>query len=86
MSMLEKIRMLSPAKDAFRPGCCFRARADAAMSRWVIEIGDGEPLRHVQQLEPEAEAELLLDLLSTGTHDEVYNRSMAAASELMEKL
>ena len=52
----------------------------------LIEIGDGEPLRHVQQLEPEAEAELLLDLLSTGTHDEVYNRSMAAASELMEKL
>ena len=52
----------------------------------LIEIGDGEPLRHVQQLEPEAEAELLLDLLSTGTHDEVYNRSMAAASELMEKV
>jgi len=52
----------------------------------LIEIGDSEPLRHVQQLEPETEAELLLDLLSTGTHDEVYNRSMAAASELMEKL
>ncbi len=51
----------------------------------MIEIGDGEPLRHVQQMEPEDEAALLLDLLSTGTHDEVYNRSLAAASELVDK-
>jgi glucose-6-phosphate dehydrogenase assembly protein OpcA len=51
----------------------------------MIEIGDGEPLRHVQQLEPEDEVSLLLDLLSTGTHDEVFNRSLAAAAELMEK-
>lgn len=52
----------------------------------LIEIGDGEPLRHVQQLEPEDVAALLLDLLSTGTHDEVYNRSLAAASDLMSKV
>ena len=52
----------------------------------IIEIGEGAPLRHVQQLDPEDEATLLLDLLSTGTHDEVYNRSLAAASALMEKL
>ena len=51
----------------------------------MIEIGEGEPLRHVQQLESEDEVSLLLDLLSTGTHDEVYNRSLAAAAELMEK-
>ncbi len=51
----------------------------------MIEIGDGAPLRHVQQLEPEDEASLLLDLLSTGTHDEVFNRSLAAASELVKK-
>lgn len=52
----------------------------------VIEIGDGEPLRHVQQLEPEDVAALLLDVLSTGTHDDVYNRSLVAASELMSKV
>lgn len=52
----------------------------------LIEIGDGEPLRHVQQLEPEDIAALLLDLLSTGTHDEVYNRSLVAASDLMSKV
>jgi glucose-6-phosphate dehydrogenase assembly protein OpcA len=52
----------------------------------MIEIGDGEPLRHVQQLEPDDEVALLLDVLSTGTHDEVYNRSLRAATELMERL
>lgn len=52
----------------------------------MIEIGEGEPLRHVQQLEPEDEASLLVDLLSTGTHDEVFNRSLLAAEELMRKL
>ena len=51
----------------------------------VIEIGESPPLRHVQQLEPEDEAMLLVDLLSTGTHDEVYNRSLAAAAALIEK-
>jgi len=51
----------------------------------LIEIGEGAPLRHVQQLEPEDEAMLLIDLLSTGTHDEVFNRSLAAASALVEK-
>lgn len=52
----------------------------------MIEIGDTEPLRHVQQLEPEDETALLVELLSTGTHDEVYNRSLRAASELVERL
>jgi len=51
----------------------------------IIEIGEGAPLRHVQQLEPEDETALLLDLLSTGAHDEVFNRSLAAASELVER-
>jgi len=49
----------------------------------MIEMGEVEPLRHVQQLDREDEAALLLDLLATGTHDEVFNRSLAAASELM---
>jgi len=52
----------------------------------LIEIGGGEPLRHLQQLEPEDEAALLVELLSTGTHDEVYNRSLAAASDLVESI
>ena len=52
----------------------------------VIEIGDSEPLRHVQQLEPENETALLIELLSTGTHDEVFNRSLGAASELVDLL
>lgn len=51
----------------------------------MIEIGDSVPLRHVQHLAPEDHAVLLLDLLSTGTHDEVYNRSLAAAFELMSR-
>jgi glucose-6-phosphate dehydrogenase assembly protein OpcA len=51
----------------------------------IIEIGEGAPLRHIQQLEPEDEAALLLDLLSTGTHDEVFNRSLAAAAALADK-
>lgn len=52
----------------------------------IIEIGDSEPLRHVQQLELEDQAALLLDLLSTGTHDEVFNRSLIAAAQIMELL
>jgi hypothetical protein len=52
----------------------------------MIEIGDGAPLRHVQQVEAEDEAVLLLDLLATGTHDRVFNRSLQAAFELMRKM
>jgi glucose-6-phosphate dehydrogenase assembly protein OpcA len=63
-----------------------RRRQDTArVLLTMIEIGEGDPLRHVQQLEPDDEVSLLLDLLSTGTHDEVYNRSLGAAAELMEK-
>jgi glucose-6-phosphate dehydrogenase assembly protein OpcA len=51
----------------------------------MIEIGEGDPLRHIQQLEGQDEVSLLLDLLSTGTHDEVFNRSLGAAEELMRK-
>ena len=51
----------------------------------MIEIGEGAPLRHVQQLDREDEVALLLDLLSTGTHDEVFNRSLAEASALVDR-
>jgi hypothetical protein len=52
----------------------------------MIEIGDTAPLRHVQQIEPADEAALLLDLLATGTHDAVFNRSLLSAFELMRTL
>lgn len=63
-----------------------RRRSDTArVLLTMIEIGEGDPLRHVQQLESEDEVSLILDLLSTGTHDEVFNRSLAAAAELMAR-
>jgi hypothetical protein len=40
----------------------------------------------VQHVESEDEATLLLELLSTGAHDTVYARSLAAAAELMRAL
>jgi len=52
----------------------------------MIQIGDGDTLRHVQRVEPEDEAALLLDLLSSGTHDPVFMRSLAAAAELMRSV
>jgi glucose-6-phosphate dehydrogenase assembly protein OpcA len=52
----------------------------------TIEIGEGQTLRHVQQVEVEEEAMLLLDLLATGTHDRVFNRSLQAGFDLMRKM
>lgn len=64
-----------------------RRRPDtSAVLLTVIEIGEGEALRHVQTFETDDEATLVLDLLSNGTHDPVFARSLAAASELMHKL
>jgi glucose-6-phosphate dehydrogenase assembly protein OpcA len=51
-----------------------------------IDIGEAETLRHVQRVEIEDEATLLLELLSTGAHDVVYARSLAAAADLMRAL
>ncbi len=64
-----------------------RRRGDTArVLLTLIEIGDSDPLRHVQQLEPDDEIALLVELLSTGTHDEVFNRSLRSASDLMDRL
>jgi hypothetical protein len=52
----------------------------------LIDIGGAETLRHVQRVEREDEATLLLELLSTGAHNIVYARSLAAAAELMRAL
>ena len=52
----------------------------------VIEIGEAEPLRHVQVFDTDDEATLVLDLLSNGTHDPVFARSLKAAGELMHMI
>ena len=52
----------------------------------MINIGGAETLRHVERVEAEDEATLLLELLSAGAHDVVYARSLAAAAELMRAL
>jgi glucose-6-phosphate dehydrogenase assembly protein OpcA len=52
----------------------------------LIQIGAGDTLRHVQRVDPDDEAALLLDLLSSGTHDPVYLRSLASAAELMRSV
>jgi glucose-6-phosphate dehydrogenase assembly protein OpcA len=52
----------------------------------LIDIGGAPTLRHVQRVEPEDEATLLLRVLSYGTHDNVYERSLVAAAELMQAI
>jgi glucose-6-phosphate dehydrogenase assembly protein OpcA len=52
----------------------------------MIDIGGADTLRHVQRVEAEDEATLLLQLLSAGAGDVVYARSMAAAADLMRAL
>jgi glucose-6-phosphate dehydrogenase assembly protein OpcA len=52
----------------------------------MIDIGGAETLRHVQRVEPEDEATLLVQLLSTGAHDAVFARSLGAAAELIRAL
>lgn len=51
----------------------------------LIEIGEGKPLRHVQQFDTDDEATLVLDLLSNGTHDPVFARSLSAAADLVHR-
>jgi glucose-6-phosphate dehydrogenase assembly protein OpcA len=60
-----------------------RGQDNARVLLTLIEIGEGAPLRHIQQVDPEDEATLLLDLLSHGTQDKVFARSLATAAELM---
>ena len=60
-----------------------RGQDNARVLLTLIEIGEGAPLRHIQQVDPEDEATLLLGLLSHGTQDKVFDRSLAAAAELM---
>jgi glucose-6-phosphate dehydrogenase assembly protein OpcA len=71
------------------PGVVARERRRQDSSRvllTLIEIGAAGTLRHVQQVEPEDEATLLLEILSHGTQDKVFVRSLAAAAELMNAI
>ena len=63
-----------------------RRRGENHVLLTMIDIGGAETLRHVQRVDPEDEATLLIKLLSTGAHDPVYMRSLAAAAELMRAL
>ena len=64
-----------------------RRRADTSdVLLTMIDLGDSETLRHVQRVPAEDEAAMLLHLLSMGARDRVYNRSLAAAAELMKAL
>jgi len=64
-----------------------RRRADnTRVLLTMIDIGGAGTLRHVQHVEPEDEATLLLGLLSSGMHDKVFVRSLAAAAELMQAI
>jgi hypothetical protein len=61
-----------------------RRRADSSqVLLTMIQIGEGRPLRHVQRIDSEEEFALLLDVLSGGTHDDVFVRSLMAAAELV---
>ena len=64
-----------------------RRRDDSALLLLtMIQIGAGDTLRHVQRVDPEDDATLLLDLLAGGTHDPVFNRSLLAAADLMHSV
>jgi glucose-6-phosphate dehydrogenase assembly protein OpcA len=52
----------------------------------LIDIGGADTLRHVQQMDPEDEASLLLDLLNHPTRDPVFMRSLAAAADLLRSI
>jgi hypothetical protein len=75
-----------PGESPARPAVFVRDRRSQDNARvllTMIEIGEAGTLRHVQQIDPEDEATLLLGLLSHGTQDQVFERSLTAAAELM---
>ena len=63
-----------------------RPEKTAQLLLTVIQIGEGQTLRHVQQFEPADDSELLLDLLAGGTRDAVFQRSLEAANHLLRTL
>jgi glucose-6-phosphate dehydrogenase assembly protein OpcA len=78
-----------PGESPRRPAVFARNRRAQDNSRvllTMIEIGEAGTLRHVQQIDPEDEATLLLGLLSNGTQDSVFERSLTAAAELLKSI
>jgi len=64
-----------------------RRRADTSgVMLTKIDIGDGGTLRHVQRVPDMGESAMLLELLSNGARDPVYNRALTRAAELMRKI
>lgn len=64
-----------------------RRRADNSMVLLtLIDIGGADTLRHVQRIDSNDEASLLVELLALGAHDHVYTRSLAAGADLMRAL
>jgi len=61
-----------------------RRRSDAGhLLLTMIEIGGADTLRHIQRIDSEDDAALLIELLSEGTQDAVYARAIPAAAQLM---
>lgn len=52
----------------------------------LIDIGGAATLRHVQRIEGNDDASLLVQVLGLGAHDAVFTRSLAAGAELMRAL
>jgi hypothetical protein len=52
----------------------------------LIDIGGADTLRHVQRIESNDDASLLVELLAMGAHDAVFARSLAAGAGLMRAL
>lgn len=64
-----------------------RRRADTSeVLLTMINLGDGQTVRHVQRVPQLDESTMLLNLLTMGARDAVYQRSLAAAAELMRAL
>ena len=79
----------APGQRPAQPGIFVheRRRADSSLVLLsLIDIGGADTLRHVQRVEPEDEATLLLRLLANGAHDHVYTRSLLAAAELFRAI
>jgi hypothetical protein len=52
----------------------------------LIDIGGADTLRHVQRIESNDDASLLVELLAMGAHDAVFARSLGAGAGLMRAL
>lgn len=79
-----------PGDGAAQPPTVFvrdrRSPDNSMVLLTLIDIGDGDTLRHVQRIDSTDDASLLVELLAMGARDAVYTRSLAAGAELMRAL